>query len=405
LELLSGRSGHPEERSVEQSGELTVEVPGRPAVTGGLRDVLPATAAALGVALPGRRPPFELPAAARAVVVLVDGLGELLLARRASYAPFLSGLLAQGRVLVSGFPSTTATSMATFGTGVLPGAHGMVGYQVLDPGTGVTFNELAWQDGPDPRVWQPHPTVFERAVADGVAVAQIGPSLFAGSGLTVAALRGARFVSANSLDARVDAAASAVRSAPRTLVYLYWGDLDKTGHGQGCGSYAWGEELARVDLALRQLAARLPADAMLVVTADHGMVDVDLDAAIDLGAPDGIGAELARDVVVSAGEPRAPMLHCAPGSAHTVADRWRDLLAGQFEVRLRADAVAAGWFGPVEPRVLPRIGDVVVAATGDRVITDSRWQRPELMALRGMHGARTADEARVPLLVVPAARG
>ena len=79
---------------------------------------------------------LELAPSRRAVVVLVDGLGYDLLRQRSGHAPFLRGLLPAARRLAAGFPSTTATSMGSFGTGLPPGAHGLVGYEVLVPGEG-----------------------------------------------------------------------------------------------------------------------------------------------------------------------------------------------------------------------------------------------------------------------------
>lgn len=363
---------------------------------GGLADVLPAAAVALGVP-GGRAPDLELPPARRVVVLLVDGMGERLLAERGGHAPYLRSLAEHGHVLECGYPSTTATSMGTFGTGLMPGTHGMVGYQVLDPDTDALINELSWEPHTDPHRWQPEQTVFQRAVADGVDVVQIGPGFFSGSGLTEAALRGARFVAAQHLDRRVDEAVTAVRSSKRSLVYLYWGDLDKVGHVRGCGSWEWGEELSRVDLAVRTLAARLPDDVLLLVTADHGMVDVPVEARLDIAGD----AELVAGVRLTGGEPRAPMLYCEPGATPDVLACWRERFPGLMDVLSGDEAVAAGWFGPVAPRVRPRIGDVVAAATGTLSVHDSRHQRPELLTLVGMHGARTAQETRVPLLVVP----
>ncbi len=95
-------------------------------------------------------------------------------------------------------------------------------------------------------------------------------------------MRGGAFVAAHSLDDRVDAAVAACRATPRSLVYVYWGELDKVGHVHGCQSWEWGEELARIDEAVRRLAERLPGDAVLVVTADHGMVDVAFEDRVDL---------------------------------------------------------------------------------------------------------------------------
>ncbi|HEY0514573.1 MAG TPA: alkaline phosphatase family protein, partial [Thermoanaerobaculia bacterium] len=97
---------------------------------GGLAGVMPAVAATLGV---GPTAP-TFPSARRAVVVLVDGLGYELIRRRGGHAPFLRSLLPAAHRITAGFPSTTATSMGTFGTGLPPGAHGLLGYEVLVPG-------------------------------------------------------------------------------------------------------------------------------------------------------------------------------------------------------------------------------------------------------------------------------
>ncbi len=370
-----------------------------------LSDVLPGVAAALGVAsAAGPEPRFRPEPASRAVVVLVDGLGDLLLAERASYAPFLASLREESRPVSAGFPSTTATSMGSFGTGLPPGGHGLVGYEVRDPATGRLLNELQWQDGPDPLVWQPNTTVFETVVAAGVDAVQIGPPYFQGSGLTVAALRGPRFVAAGTLADRVDAAAAQVRRCPRSLIYLYWGEVDKVGHECGVGSHRWLEELQAVDLAMRMLAARLPRDTLLVVTADHGMIDVPFAARIDLADDGATAARLREEVQVVGGEPRAPMLYTAAGAQERVRDRWVQVLGDDADVLLRDEAIAAGWFGVVDERVRPRIGDVVVALKAVRSVHDSRTQRPQLARLLGLHGSRTEVESRIPLLVTTVGR-
>ena len=361
-----------------------------------LAELLPAMASALGAAVTGQPVGLWLPEAPRSVVLLIDGLGDVLLRSRSGHAPFLRSLLTRGQRLSSGFPSTTATSMGSFGTGLPPGGHGLVGYEVLDPDRDVLLNELSWEPHVDPHAWQPNPTVFERLDAVGVPVTRIGPAYFDGSGLTESALRGGAFVAADSFEARIDAALAALRATPRGLVYVYWGDIDKVGHVYGCQSWEWGEELTRVDEAVRRLAEGLPDDAVLHVTADHGMVDVAMDRRLDLAhEPD-----LARGVRHSGGEPRALHLYCEPGAAPDVAAAWAGRLDGQAWVLSRAEAVAAGWFGAVSAQVLPRIGDVVVATSGEVAVVDSRHQRPQLLALIGLHGSLTVEETAVPLLSV-----
>jgi hypothetical protein len=370
------------------------EVP--PYGTGTLVELLPAVAAALGAPRANDRGQLPLPPAPRVVVLLIDGLGDVLLRARSGHAPYLRSLLEGGARLSSGFPSTTATSMGSFGTGLPPGTHGLVGYEVLDPDRDVLLNELSWEPFVEPHVWQPLPTVFEHLAAAGVPVTRIGPSFFDGSGLTESALRGGVFAGAESLEARVDSAVAASRATPRGLVYVYWGELDKVGHVHGCQSWEWGEELGRIDQAVRRLAESLPSDALLLVTADHGMVDVAPDRRIDLAHD----RELSAGVRHSGGEPRALHLYCEPGAAADVAATWTARLGDLAWVRTRAQARAQGWFGPVSERVLPRIGDVVVATAGEVAVVDSRHHRPQLVALIGLHGSLTTAETAIPLLSV-----
>ncbi|WP_309134862.1 alkaline phosphatase family protein [Cellulomonas sp.] len=365
--------------------------------TRSLAHVLPGVVAALGADLPGAadaRRALALPAVERACVVLVDGLGHLNLAERGGHAPFLRSLLPGSEPLVTTFPSTTATALGTFGTGASPGATGMLGYTVRVPGTGALGNLVSWTDLPDAHAWQTEPTVLEQAVAAGLPVTSIGPARFAGSGLTNAVLRGPAYVAAESLDARVDATVRALR-APG-LAYLYWGEVDKAGHHHGWGSWQWGEALGELDAALARLSRSLPRGTLLVITADHGMVDVDPGRRRDLAGDPVLGA----GVALTAGEPRALHLHLDPDAdAAAVTERWRAELGEDAVVATRDDAVAGGWFGPVSDHVRPVVGDVVVAMTGAATVVDSRTQTPASIALVGVHGSLTAREMLVPLLV------
>ncbi|NAZ82314.1 alkaline phosphatase family protein [Kineococcus sp. R8] len=366
-----------------------------------LADVLPAAARALGVphfADPGGSA-LDLPAVERVCLLLVDGMGDEALVGRSGHAPTLRRWRADGlhRRITAGFPTTTATSMGLLGTGLPPGAHGLVGYEVLDPARDVLLNQLAWDVAVDPRRWQPHTTVFQHVVAAGVEVVRVAPPHFNGSGLTEAALRGGRFAGTpDRLDARVDAAVTAVRAGRRNLTYVYWGALDHTGHGEGVASWQWGEELGRVDAAVAELSRRLPRGTLLLVTADHGMVDVPLAGRIDLAHE----PELRAGVRHAGGEPRVLQLYCEPGAAQQVSTTWRARLGRDAHVVLRADAVAAGWFGPVEARVADRIGDVLVVARDLMAVVDSARMRPEALRLIGQHGALSDAERHVPLFSV-----
>jgi hypothetical protein len=367
-----------------------------------LSGLLPSVLEALGV--PGCDAPLGLEPTSRACVFLVDGLGLAQLLDHAEHAPYLSGLVADadpGRAALSaGFPATTATSMGSLGTGLPPGSHGLLGYELAIPGSDRVLNALRWDlDAVDPLAWQPRRTVFERAADAGVATTRIGPAFFERSGLTVAAMRGGTFLPAESEGERIAAAVDALRTGDRAFVYAYYGDLDATGHRTGVGSRAWRLQLELVDRMVAQLAERLPRGATLLVTADHGMVDVPADKRFDLALDHG----LADGVRVLAGEARARYVHTRDGATDDVLAAWRERLGDVMWVLSREEAVAAGWFGPQVPeRSLARIGDVVAAARAPVAVVDSARERPELLRLVGLHGSLTESELTVPLLEVRA---
>jgi hypothetical protein len=360
--------------------------------TGSLADVLPSIAGALSV--PGETDVLGLPKAARYAVLLLDGMGWNLLRRHADVAPYLSSLLPTGRSLTAGVPSTTAVSLTSLGTGLPPGAHGIVGYSAIVPESGALMNALSWDAPVDPLAWQPHRTVFERVAAAGVATRNVSKARFENSGLTIAAFRGTAHRGADTVEERLDAARFASREGSSSLIYVYDSQLDYTGHGLGCESWQWRKELAAADLFASKVRDALPRDAVLVVVADHGMMDVAPADRVDLDAE----PELTDGLRLVGGESRFRHLYCRDGALDDVLATYRARLGDQALVLSRDEAVALGWFGAVDERVAPRLGDVVVAATGAVALVLGA-QFPQEAALVGLHGSLTPDEMLIPLLI------
>lgn len=360
-----------------------------------LADVFGSVATSLGV--PGWPDALGLPASARWVILLVDGLGDANLAAAADCAPYLAGLReAQGRTLTSGAPSTTATSITSLGTGLTPGEHGIVGYSFRNPVSGGVLNALSWQRGLSALDVQPRLTGFERLARSGVDLTNVALARFAGTGLTECALRGARFVPVpdeGDHASRIGWVADAAASGDASLVYFYERELDHTGHGEGWQSSAWRHALRRVDTLARRLREALPDDVALLVTGDHGMVDCPRSAWVV--AEDVPG--LLDDVTLLAGEGRFRQVYAEPAHVAGVARRWASALGERAWVVTRDEAIDAGWFGPVQPRLASRIGDVLVVVRDDTAVMTRR--QPNEFGLVGMHGSLTDAEMRVPLLV------
>ncbi|MGO1182128.1 MAG: alkaline phosphatase family protein [Micrococcaceae bacterium] len=358
-----------------------------------LAAVLPSIGASLGAGTPN---PLRLPKASTVCLLLIDGLGSAQLKRFAGHAPFLSG--APRDTLQSAFPTTTAASLATLGTGLSPGQHGLVGYDVLDPERDVVVNQLGgWDPATVPETWQPHPTVFTRLAEREIEPVTVSRPNFATSGLTRAALAGTRFVAATSLTDRFAAARREVQE-PGRLIYLYVNELDKAGHAAGPGSEAWLSVLEEIDGAARRLAAQLPTGTALVATGDHGMIEVPeaqrIDYALDPTLIDGIRH--------TAGEPRFVQLHFAadasPAIRESTRQAWGRAYGDRAWVLTREEAIAAGWFGDVESRVLPRVGELIIAPFEPLALYDGRRVMPGAFEMVGHHGSPTRAEREVPLL-------
>jgi predicted AlkP superfamily pyrophosphatase or phosphodiesterase len=343
----------------------------------------------------------------RAVAVLViDGLGHRLLDEHAAAAPTLSA--ATREMLHAPFPTTTATSLTSIGTGRPPGEHGIVGYSFAVPGDDRPLFALTWswerhdprcdaRPDVDPERLQPMSTAFEVAVQRGVRAVTVLRPEFAGSGLTRAGLRGGQVVEASDLETTLRAVESALAGPGPTVVYAHHGDLDALGHLTGPDSPEWLAELERIDGAVARSISRLPRDTVLLVTADHGMVHVPEEGFVELTEH----TELLAGVRVLTGDARARQLHTAPGAGDEVLAAWREHCGTDAWVTTRDEAIAAGWFGPrITDTARAHIGDVVVSARA----LDKGWVHKDLDLLGGrmpgLHGALTDEELEVPAIML-----
>ncbi|MCU1438424.1 MAG: alkaline phosphatase family protein [Naasia sp.] len=375
-------------------------VPTALAVGPHLRAVLPSCVAALA----GEDNALRLPRLRSAIVLVVDGLGAASLKARAGHARTLAGALNKTTTITTGVPTTTAAALSTLMTAALPGDHGVVAYAALDPVADRVVNQLSgWGGTVDPLVWQRRRTVFEDAAGRVRSVA-VGPKKYRTSGLTAAILRGAEYVAADSIAERFDAAVTAA-AEEGTLVYLYVPEADQAAHGSGWQSDRWTEALEEIDGAVAGAVRRLPRGTGLLVTADHGILDV----------PDGRHilfderADLVDGVRHVGGEPRMVHLYFEPDLAEAeraaLVERWRDAESARAWVRTRQEATDEGWFGPVAPEVAPRIGDLLIAARGLVAYYDTRIAGAGARSMVGQHGSWTPEETRVPLLRYGAAAG
>ena len=343
-------------------------LPAAPAPYGerSLTELIPSVLAALGEPT-GSRTPSASSELFGACLFLVDGLGGAAGPRRARGAVPGEAARPRARSPPGSLDDRGEPRLARHRRAA--GEHGLVGYTLAVSGYDRPMNVLRWSlSGGGPAV-----DLARRVAARGVpartdrlrargeprppdrhprraGTRAVGPD--AGNAPR-------RRVPARLLTRRRRRGGGEELHAGTRLVLAYYPGLDFTGHLRGPNSDAWALELGHVDRIASDLADRLPPGAAMIVTGDHGMVEVLDEQKVDLGSH----PELMEGVRMIAGEPRARYVYARPGAEKDVLAAWTDVLSDRMWVVSREQAIADGWFGPGVPdRVRPRIGDVVAAA-------------------------------------------
>jgi hypothetical protein len=336
---------------------------------------------------PSRPSWFPEPAwgAEQVVLLTIDGLGWDQLQERIELAPTLAGLA--GGVISTVAPSTTATALTSLAIGCSPGEHGVVGYRMNVEGA--VLNVLRWQTpAGDARDDIPPGTIQDREPFCGRRPLVVTRTEFAGTGFTDAHLGGVRLAGWRVPSTLITEVRRGLATGER-FVYAYYDGIDKVAHEYGLEDH-YAAELVQADRLVADLLAALPVGAALVVTADHGQVQVGPNI-----VP--IHAEVMAHCSLLSGEGRFRWLHAVPGHADELADAARRHHGDQAWVRTVDELVAEEWLGPkVSDAALSRLGDVALAAIDPVAFSDPADTGP--YTLESRHGSLTSAEMRIPLL-------
>ena len=339
-----------------------------------------------GTTEPGSWMPEAAVDANQVVLLVLDGLGWDQLQQRVALAPTLCAM--QGSPITSVSPTTTATALTSISTGLAPGEHGVIGYRIAVDHD--VLNVLRWTTPSgdarrriDPKQFQPHPAFL------GQRPCIVTKAEFASSGFSGAHLADVRFRGYRVTSTLVVELSQALRSG-EPFIYTYYDGIDKVAHEYGLGDH-YDAELVEVDRMVADILVMLPPGAVLVVTADHGQVDVGSNV-IELDP------EVLAHVSFQSGEGRFRWLHARPGRTEALAEAVEAKHGDTGWVRLRDQTIDEGWWGPrVTDTVRQRFGDVALAARLDVSYVDAADTGP--YELIGRHGSLTSAEMFVPLLV------
>lgn len=347
------------------------------------------------LALTSASNPLKLPVKKSYLVILVDGLGSHNIKSAAGHAPFLNRKLATSKSIFAGFPSTTTSSLTSLATGVPNGTHAVIGHRVYDRRIEQNINYLHDLGVElEPRDYQTLETISERASSQGVSVSTIGPAEYDRSGFTMATMPNSVYVAARDFS---DGFAKALKilSTPKTLTYLYFPELDKIAHRFGTSSTRWLNALEELDAELAKFSRSIPSTAGVVLTADHGVIDVPVERHVYLDEYDCFD-----DLEQIGGDPRVGFLYF-PTETNLVEKilQIRQALWNMCDVVTMTDLVVSGWLSRLSESAELVAPDLVILPKSDRVVFHRKFSKARSLLLIGQHGGMSQAEWEVPLLV------
>jgi type I phosphodiesterase/nucleotide pyrophosphatase len=327
------------------------------------------------------------------VFLLIDGLGDRLLSRLGPDSFLKTN---QKRTLKAVYPSTTSVALTTLATGLPPAEHGSPGWWAYLPQENLSITPLPFQERftrtpleLDYRVvWNREPWLAKSQVA----TLAIQPKDFWNSTFSQY-LRG--FHPGFPYTAVEDCAAVVREHQSKnedSFSLIYWPEFDSACHQFGCYAEETKAVMQRLDRAAEALAHSLCPRSTLVITADHGLIDIEPEKRLTLEAD----SEIARCLVVPpTGEPRNPIFHLKPGRSSEFVERFGERFQEQFNLICPSELpILLG--GELSATAQQRFGDFVGVATVPVVLhylPSGSTMKPGFI---GYHGGLTPGEMWIP---------
>lgn len=341
------------------------------------------------------------------VFILADGFGMKFLEAMDSEAFAPSHLAVE---LQTVFPSTTATTLTTLATAAWPVEHAVLGWFVYLPEVDAVTTILPFVRRSDETSLTKLGVTPDRAfpLEPVMSLFQRGSlSLFpddvAGSVYPTYCIAGTRGGRYGDLKCAVDEVITRLHEAVEpTFTYLYWPKIDAVAHELGTKHPATTSAIRELDRELRRLSIHVPGGTRIVLTADHGLLDVDESRSVWIEPGDAIGSCLSRE---PSGDTRVMYFSVKEGQEARFRDEFGRRSGGRFALLTTEEALGLGLFGSGSPssQTRERLGDFVALSLGAGVIqfrypranTEHVPQTPE-----ATHLGLTPEEMRTPLILI-----
>ena len=333
------------------------------------------------------------------IFIILDGMGYNQL-KELEDAKLLNNNIVNR--ITSVFPTTTAAAITSFVSGTAPLEHAVTGWYMYMRELGAASLALPFSprylfkeyDIPGEAVYN-FKSVFPQIKRTSY---YISPEKIINSVFSSIACGDSVKLGYNDLDEFFNNIESAVNiSDEDKFVYAYWSYYDKLCHQTGTESEESTSHLLDLNNRIENLVNNINGtDFEIVITADHGHINVDQDKKIFMEDH----PEFKKCLILPiCGEPRAPYFYVKSDSVDKFNDYVRSNFSDRLELVTRTDAVQSGLFGIENENIKfsDRVGDYIGLFKDNSILCDSVYGE-EIPDFIGYHGGLSEDELYVPLI-------
>jgi hypothetical protein len=355
------------------------------------------------------------------LLFLVDGFGWRFF-EKFQDEPFLKRLAQSGNAekLTAQFPSTTAAHLTTLHTGLPVGESGVYEWFYYEPQLDRVIAPLLFSFAGDderdtlkgrikPKKLYPTQTLYQELNKLGFASHVFGVREYTPSTYSNVVMKGAELHSFKTLaEALVNLGLLLENSKEPAYFHFYIDTIDSLAHKYGPTAPQTEAEIEAFLLVMEHFFKRAfsgQKKTLLLLTADHGVCEVDPKATVYLnkdkhfhGVERFLKTNQAGNPLVPAGSARDMFLYVKEDLLVEAQEFLSSRLEGKAEVVKSAWLIDNGYFGPqISPKFRARVGNLVILPYRYESVW---WYEKDKFEQRfyGHHGGLTPQEMEIPFL-------
>jgi hypothetical protein len=362
----------------------------------------------------------------KVILFFVDGFGWRFFKQYAETYPFLKTALRYGAVskMTSQFPSTTAAHVTCIHTGLDVGQSGVYEWNYYEPLVDEVITPLLFAYAGDKErdtlkragipgeAYFPTQTFYQKLQTRGIASYVFQSEAYTTSTFSNTVYKGVKLFPYKRLSEALANLAELVMDDTASIAYylLYYDKIDAICHTYGPSSHQLEQKVDAFlrmieELFFKKLAGKVE-QTLLILTADHGQVEVDARRTcyLNLQIPDieqYLQTNRRGKLLVPAGSARDMFLHVKHERLYEAVALLQTRLAGRAEVYRTEQMVTQRFFGSAQPsrEFLVRVGNVVILPYQHETVWWYEGGKFE-MHFQGHHGGLTPEEMEIPLLLL-----